>query len=413
VSIEEKMMMARMIMRAEAQYFTAALMGLIPYYTEEVPTCAVTKGMVLIINPTYLLSLTDMQAATRLWHEVQHVLRDSFEMFSSYDKVADMMAFMDVANRGQDLAINSSGRTGPWDFGPDGLLPAQFGFPEGLTAQEYILLLLDDQGKQQQQKKEKWGGCHGCGSASGKPADKELEEKIDAQMGRAPSDVKEIERQVARDIIKHNAKYPGTMTGAWEEWAKAKLEPAKVPWEQKFANMVRHCLAVYTPGGGVDNSYQHPARRSYVGPIGSPSVLYPGPVDPVIEAALILDTSGSMGISTDIAIALREMRAVVESVGQRECWLLEVDAEEAAKARRVTPPELISLNIHGRGGTDFRPAFTAIEKLNPKPSVAIYMTDGMGPAPTNKPANLEVIWCLVGEGRKAPTSWGHVVHVKD
>ena len=348
-----------------------------------------------------------MQAATRLWHETQHILRDSFDRLSPY--VATQGSLVNLA---QDLAINSSGRHGPWDFNPDGVLPGTYKFPEGLTAEEYFLLLLQAPPPPQ---KEKWGGCAGCGCGSGKPANAELEDKVDAELGRTPGEKNVILGQTARDILKAKAdgKLPGDMAGKWEEWAKARLEPAKVPWEQKLANLTRHCLATYMAGGGIDYSFQNPSRRSYTGPVGTPSVLYPGPVDPVVEVAIILDTSGSMGLNEEIAIALREMKAVVESVGQRECWFLEVDARETAKAKRVVPTDLVNINIHGRGGTDFRPAFVAIEKLNPRPSVAVYMTDGLGPAPETKPNNLEVIWCLVGESARAPVTWGYSVLVRD
>lgn len=406
MSVDEKMMKARLYMRANAVYFSRTLLGLIPYYTTEVPTCAVTKGMVLLVNPDYFMSLTDVQAATRLWHEVQHILRDSFDRLSEYVQSAG-----DLVNQAQDLAINSSGKEGPWDFGPDGLLPSQYKYPDGLTCEQYFKLLLND--TKAPSPTQKWGGCHGCGSAAGKTVNKELEERVDKELGRSPEERKVIENQAARDIVEMQNKLPGSTAGMWMEWAKAKLEPPKIPWNQKLANMTRYCLAMFTPGGGIDYSYQHPARRSYTGEPGVASFLYPGPVDPVVEVVVILDTSGSMGLSTEIATALREIKGVVEANSQRECWYMEVDTAEAAKARRITPNELLNVQVHGRGGTDFRPAFAGIEKLQPRPSVAVYMTDGYGPAPTRKPKDLEVIWCLVGRNTRSPAEWGHVVHVKD
>jgi predicted metal-dependent peptidase len=362
--------------------------------------------MVLLVNPEYLLSLTDIQAATRLWHETQHILRDSFERLSEYIESAG-----DKVNEAQDLAINGSGDEGPWDFGPDGLLPSQHGFPNGLSCEEYFNLLTNQ--PKQPSPKQKWGGCHGCGSATGKSPNKELEDRVDRELGRSPQERQNIEKQTARDILLMQDKIPGNMSGMWTEWAKARLEPPKVPWNQKLANLTRYCLATFTPGGGIDYSYQHPARRSYIGPQGVPSFLYPGPVDPVSEVAVVLDTSASMNLDVEIAIALRETKGVIDANGQRDCWYLEVDTEEAAAARRITPPELLKLQIHGRGGTDFRPAFAAIEKLNPRPSVLVYMTDGYGPAPEKKPKDLEVIWCLVGRTTHVPAAWGHVVHAKD
>lgn len=403
MNAQEKLMVGRLIMRAEAVYFSATLMGLIPYFTKEVETCAVTKGMVLLLNPDYLVSLTDMQVATRLWHETQHILRDSFSRLKEFEATHPMQV-----NIAQDLAINSSGRHGKWDFKPDGQVPSMYKFPEDLSAEEYFKLLLKTgQGGGGQP------GQHGCGSGAGCSNNEELEDEIDRKIGRSPSERQLIERQTARDILEMQGQLPGNEAGMWLEWANAKLEPPKVPWTQKLESMTRYCLNNYVPGGGVDYSYRIPSRLSYIGPHGAPSMLVPGPVDPVVEVAVVLDTSASMGIDTQISTALREIKGVIQSTGQHSCWILQVDTAEAVEPKRVTVADMDRFQVAGRGGTDFCPAFEAIKKLQPKPSVMVYMTDGYGPAPKNKPEDLEVIWCLIGEKPHIPAKWGHVVIVKD
>jgi predicted metal-dependent peptidase len=70
--------------------------------------------------------------------------------------------------------------------------------------------------------------------------------------------------------------------------------------------------------------------------------------------------------------------------------------------------------INGRGGTDFAPALDAVIKLNPKPDICIYLTDGDGSAPETKPRDMEVIWCIVPSYYNTrPCSWGHLIVMSD
>jgi Putative metallopeptidase domain len=121
VSPEEKLEDARIYLGEHAPYFMDAVLNLIPYPTTEIDTYAVTKNMVMLYNPNYAMSLNGVQNATRMWHEIQHVLRDSWDRLVDVDPA--------INNICSDLAINSSGLDGQWDFSPDGLLPEKYGIP--------------------------------------------------------------------------------------------------------------------------------------------------------------------------------------------------------------------------------------------------------------------------------------------
>jgi hypothetical protein len=63
--------------------------------------------------------------------------------------------------------------------------------------------------------------------------------------------------------------------------------------------------------------------------------------------------------------------------------------------------------VQGRGGTDLRPPLELAFLRKHRPDLAIFFTDGLGPAPVVPPP-IPVIWCLAPEG-SAPARWGRVI----
>jgi predicted metal-dependent peptidase len=114
--------------------------------------------------------------------------------------------------------------------------------------------------------------------------------------------------------------------------------------------------------------------------------------------------------------------AVIDTSGSMRTLLLERIASELdrmARSHRVTVVECDAVvhrtypyrgrltGVHGRGGTDLRPAFAAEVLRTVKPDVIVYFTDGYGPAPASPPG-VPVVWCLTPGGQK-PVSWGRVI----
>jgi len=392
---DELLMLGRVYVQAHAPYFGRAVLSLIPHAERRVPTLGVTPGMILYYNPDYLRKLeSEKRIGTRLWHEVQHVLRHSFTRLIGVNQR--------IANICEDLAINTTGRHDPaWDFSPDGLLPEKYGLPVDLTAEEYYALVPPSAAN------EEVSACAGqCGGVAGNASNDELEKELDELYGREESEVEQIKQQVADDIIRHE-KTHGTIRGGWSQWAKAILAPSTIRWQTFFQNTIRACVSKLSYGDS-DYSMARPSRRSYGMP---PGPFRPGLVGEEIEFAIVLDTSGSMDIDRHIKPCLREARGIIMQSGAEDAWFIQADAMYDERIRRVRASELVEVEIVGRGGTDFRPAIERAQRLHPKPSILIYLTDGYGPAPDRAPAGMEVIWCLVGEQVKEPATWGHVVRV--
>ena len=65
--------------------------------------------------------------------------------------------------------------------------------------------------------------------------------------------------------------------------------------------------------------------------------------------------------------------------------------------------------VYGRGGTDLRPPLDPKFLRKHKADLAVYFTDGYGPAPAVRP-RIPVIWCLT-EGGEKPSTWGEEIRM--
>ena len=79
------------------------------------------------------------------------------------------------------------------------------------------------------------------------------------------------------------------------------------------------------------------------------------------------------------------------------------------RIRDVFPFKPIT-SLKGRGGTDFRPPLAPDFLRKHRADLAIYFTDGCGPAP-EKPPVVPVIWCLTASGRM-PAPWGREIRLE-
>jgi len=121
----------------------------------------------------------------------------------------------------------------------------------------------------------------------------------------------------------------------------------------------------------------------------------------------VVDTSGSMG-ARELACADPEARGLVDRGA--DVTVMQVDA----RVTKVQPYNRFDslTKFAGRGGTDFRPAFAAIETMQPRPDFVVYFTDGMGAAPAEQ--TIDTLWVLTDTGmskeafQKQVCSWGDV-----
>jgi len=428
--VEDILIRARLKIKKKWPFIMSSVYGLVPVPTDVTETSFVTPGLVMGYNPTFIKTLpNEDMACFVILHEVFHPRLGFFERVALLGE-----DLMEVANIAHDWVINVMLRDGGWMPTPGALFPKAYGFPEGLTMEEYIDLLLQNSppppkpgkgdgkggkdGKDKGKGEGKGGNGHPtpkaggvCGGQCGSTNDP-AQKQFDEQFGRSKANVKAIERKTTHDIKEAmSAPGRGSVPGFMQEWAKRTEEASIIAWEQVLSHIVRDASGRIMAGGD-DFSMLRPAKRSHLR-----RILRPGLVDRQVVPFFVLDTSSSMNL-TQLLVAVRETCAILKELGIDEAYWCEVDSTVALE------PTLVNLDFfmqetfefHGRGGTDFRPAFKALEALPDKPDIMFYWTDADGQAPTDPPHDVEVIWGLIPGPycrKKAPASWGHLVVISN
>jgi predicted metal-dependent peptidase len=441
MSPEDKLARARVVVSRDAPYISSILYGLVPVPLPGLGTMLTTEHMVLMYDPAWIFTVDNPGEETVLagviMHECMHVLRKHIERFGNI-LLGDEKY---IANVAMDIAINPDLIAAGWKLTPDALMPSRYNLPDGQTAEWYFSELRKQKAQKQSSKKggqegqgegsgdadnndgpndgspsgggqgqgnSKPGVCSGCcGSVTGnKSPHADKEQKVDAEVGRTESDQSRLIKAAAEAIKKYAQEGRGRMPASLKEIVKRLDEPAKVDWRNALGQVIRKATG-RIKGGGKDFSLRRPSKRSY-----ARGLIRPGLIQQVPEVCIVRDTSGSMG-SQQINDATRESIGIFQALGLDLIWYIDADAEVAFK-KRIRLPELKELPVHGRGGTDFRPAIYEAEKLKPRPDLLVYVTDGDGYAPANPPRDMEFIWCVVPSYyKRRPAKWGHLVVVSE
>jgi predicted metal-dependent peptidase len=191
------------------------------------------------------------------------------------------------------------------------------------------------------------------------------------------------------------------------------IAPPKIRWQDKLRRAVRGSYAVAS--GKLDYTRTRLSRRqsaldSLARGLGQRAPILPALCGPRPTVAIGIDTSGSMG-RAELERAVSESSGVLRALGAPVTFLA-CDAE-VSEMKRVRTVRELTQSLRGGGGTDFRPIFAAVEALKPKPSIVIFITDGMGPAPETAPEGIHTIWVLVGAYKQAPCGWGEQIEIDD
>lgn len=414
----ERLALARAVVLQKAPYLMHLIYGFMPQPVLNNPiinTLAVTKNMVLFFNPVWVIAQKETRLAAGLVHEANHILRATIDR-------GGFIPDRELFNKAADIPINTDLKKAGWDMDPNWLFPETYGFPEGLTSEQYYALMekkcsggggkgksapgQSPKGKEEQERPGVGQGS--CGGCAGNPSPHEDALDESAGGGRSEAEQQLFVEQTCEAIRSTtDAKMRGTLPAWMKELADAMRAPPKVPWQRKIAALVRKTTGQITSGGD-DFSLSRPSKRSLVR-----GVLRPGMIECQPNICFILDTSGSMHIETQVRDALQEICGCMRSVGVDSAYVIQADAAVAeTKKRRFT--EILKMPIIGRGGTHFSPAIKKATKLRPRPDLVVYLTDGDGFAPKLPPAGMAFIWCLVPSYcSRRPARWGEVVVIQD
>jgi predicted metal-dependent peptidase len=163
----------------------------------------------------------------------------------------------------------------------------------------------------------------------------------------------------------------GLLPAGWRRWADETLAPPTVPWRRVLASAVRRAIA--HAAGCHDYAYTRPGRRR------TPRVVTPALRRPLLNVAVVVDTSGSMA-EPQLNAALAEIKGVIAAAGisSRGIIVLACDAAVGA-ATRVRGTQ--DVHLVGGGGTDMRVGIAAAEASRPRPDVVVVLSDGYTPWP--------------------------------
>jgi predicted metal-dependent peptidase len=110
--------------------------------------------------------------------------------------------------------------------------------------------------------------------------------------------------------------------------------------------------------------------------------------------AFVVDTSGSIPPEALSAVTA-ELEGYLRQYTATTLTVLYADAAVTGRASYTYNDLPLHLTPIGGGGTDFRPALTALADDDPPPSCIVYLTDLEGTFP-NEPPSIPVIWLVFG-----------------
>lgn len=185
----------------------------------------------------------------------------------------------------------------------------------------------------------------------------------------------------------------GKMGGNMARLVDHLLQP-QLPWRMLLARYM-------TAMARDDFSYMRPSRREG-------DAILPSLKSSQIEIVVAVDTSGSIRAG-EMDEFLSEVSALKGQMRAR-VTLLACDSSLADGAPWVFEPWeefRCPAEIHGGGGTDFRPVFDWLVQQGQQPALLVYFTDAQGQFPQNEP-NFPVIWLVKG---KDLVPWGQRVQL--
>lgn len=409
---------ARMVACNRMPYFSAGIEDLVPLVKEGIGAIGVTRGGVLVYDPELLGQWTAQEAGAVVIHEYLHI-------FLRHAARADAMranGIMGPEDHGDwnvacDAEINddleAAGLKLPGINGVECITPRSLGFPEHQSAEQYFALIKE---KQQQKGGGKGAGkpmkdsgpkSPGCGSGAGNPQEWEPEGS-EAKALERDQVSQDLTRQVTAERVVARQKTRGDVPAGILAQAEGLIPKSEISWEDQLRTSV--CATANFISGEGDYTFTVPNRMQSVleDMYGDDAPVLPGEHCPLPRVLTVFDTSGSVS-DADLLSMVGHTMGILDCLGGMAVTFMACDAEVHAVVEARCAKDIVA-NLKGRGGTDFRPAFRAIEKQRERPDVVVFQTDLYGPMPEHQPTGYKMIW-LVTPGGAAPPLWGEVIYM--
>lgn len=327
------------------------------------PTAA-TNGRDLIFNPEWFNALKKPERVGLVAHEVLHVAMLHHTRRGNRNP--------ELWNVACDYAINLELRDSGFTLPEGGLVENRF---KGMGAEKIYKELAGNPDKQP--KPQEWGEIQDAPGKDGAADSSEIE-------------AAEAETKIMVGQAMQQAKAMGKLPAGIERALKEILTP-KINWRDVMQQFIQKSQA-------EQPDWRRPNRRM----VGQGFYL-PRIKGEFLRFAVAVDTSGSIG-EDELSQFMAEVSGMLSTCTSK-AWIIYADAE-INRVDEVTSDDLpLQVKPCGGGGTDFRPVFEWLEKLEEQPSCLLYITDMYGTFPENAP-EIPVLWVKTTD-EKAP--WGEEV----
>lgn len=339
-------------------FFGALALRLKLIEDSNIPTLAV-NGKVIKYNPDYVKTLSLPLTKSALGHEVMHCVFDHMSRLGEREPKR--------WNHAGDYVINQTLEDAGFEIGKDWLHSPVF---RGMSTDEiYNQLPPDPPGDSQDQL-----------------------EQGDPDPAQSAADQREW--QIATAQAAAAAKAMGKLPGALERFVDEMLRP-QVDWRDVLRRFIDQASK-------NDFSWRRPNRGAL-----AHGVLLPGLYSQSCgKIQTWIDTSGSIDQHTlnifgsEVSSAVEEVRPEETEVGYCDADINHIDT--------FKDDDQLQFNMHGGGGTDFRPPFERNIEEQITPVCMIYLTDGYGTFPDTEP-DYPVLWVMTSD---VVAPFGETVRIK-
>lgn len=343
-------------------------------------------GRTLVYSPAFVESLKIEEVKAVLAHEVLHCSllhhlrrgsRDSAKWNHATDYAINLI--LEECNK----EASGSGKAEPFPLPKGCLLDPQWA---GMGAEE-IYARLPDPPKGGKGKRNQPGGTSGQqgqpGGGQGQPG-----AVLDSPSGKPEDQDKDKSRwEMATTQAGQCAKMRGTVPAYVKRLLDERMKTV-VPWQSILREFVTR---------KAKDDYSLRRQKAHIEPI-----------DPdIITPALYSERCGPLGVFVDnsgscwdfIPAFMSEVQAILDEVRPESLHVLVADSE-VKDAWEYEPGDIITDEIKGGGGTDFRPPFDYAHKHGLELEAVIYLTDLYGEFPTVSP--WPTLWVTPTHDRAAP-----------
>jgi predicted metal-dependent peptidase len=333
-----------------------------------------TDGRSIFFCASYVEGLDDLKLQGLMAHETMHVAlshqlrrgaRDPMKWNIACDAAIDHLlkdAGLDVPDSFADMKM--------WDWA------------KGLSAEEIYDRMPDSGGSGE------GGSGEGGGNRPGAVLDSP---NVDSPAAAAEE---EAQTQIA---VKQAAMAEKSQRGTLPAWMKALVDDICLP-KVRWQDHLRMFVANHMPAG---QTWARPNRRFCYQGLYLPGSLKEG----IGEGVIFFDTSGSTMSSW--AQFIGECRSILEDCVPERTHVVQCDAG-VKEIRTYEQGEDIGLEVTGGGGSDFRPAFDAVEEARIQPKWAVVLSDMEIAFPEHAP---EYPVLFISTTKHPGPDWGDTVFI--